>query len=267
MEVGVRRHRMHVLEQGSGVPILWIHGFPLSSEAFRPQLGMLGVRHIVPDLPGFGLSEEPSPETRLTIDNYASILVELLDDLSIPRVVAAGLSMGGYIALSMIRRHHDRIGGLILIDTRAEPDSTEARQSRLETIEQVEREGTGPLIASMLPRLITGLDENVLQHAENIMRTASRRGIIEASRAMADRPDATPELSSISVPTLVIVGERDEITPEANARKMADEIPGAELIVIPGAAHLSNLDNPAEFNAAVRHFLDTHRGVLPEERT
>jgi 3-oxoadipate enol-lactonase len=240
-------------ERGSGLPVIWIHGFPLSRRIFDRQLAIAGVRHILPDLPGFG---ETPPSPQPGIAGYAALILNLMDGLGLPRAVLAGLSMGGYILLSAARQAPERLAGAILIDTRETPDSEDARRGRFQSIEQVERQGIASVIDAMLPKMLTeDASEADRLFVRETMQTASAPGVVAALRAMADRPDATEDLRSLRVPVLIAVGDRDTITTPEDASRMAAIAPDARLALIGGAAHLSNVQQPAAFNEQVRSFL------------
>jgi 3-oxoadipate enol-lactonase len=245
---------LNVTDLGEGTPILWVHGFPLSSGVFEDQLAIRGVRHIMPDLPGFGASRANVGD--VTIDDYARIVLDLLDHRGIDRAVLAGLSMGGYVCLAIARLAPERLRGLILIDTKEKPDDDTARNGRFASIEKVKREGTAPVVEAMLPKMLTpDAPAPLRERVREIMTSASPAGVIAALRAMAVRPDSTPVLPSIAAPTLILVGDGDVITPASDAQRMAAAIPRARLVVIHGAAHLSNLEKPEEFNRAVSGFV------------
>jgi len=245
---------LNVSDLGEGTPILWIHGFPLSSAIYEDQLAIPGARHIMPDLPGFGQSRATGGD--VTIDDYARMMIELLDHRGLDRAVIAGLSMGGYIALAIARLAPGRMRGLVLIDTRETPDDATAREGRFASIEKVKREGTAPVVEGMLPKMIVPEAPEALRaRVRGIMESASPEGVMAALRAMAVRADSTQVLPTVAVPALVLVGDRDPITPPSDAEQMAAAIPGATLVRIPDAAHLSNMERPEEFNRAVSAFL------------
>jgi pimeloyl-ACP methyl ester carboxylesterase len=225
------------------------------------QIAALGplCRLIAPDLRGHGQSE--SPDGVYTMDEMADDVVELLDQLEIKQpIVLGGLSMGGYVALSLVLRYPQRVGGLILCDTRAAADTPEAAKGREETARKVMREGTGrSMIETMVPRLFgkTTLEKHP-QRVEAmfaVMERTSPLGIAGALRGMAARKDRRGELARITMPTLVLVGEDDVISPPAEAREMAAAIPNSRLEVIPGAGHLSPYENPTAANLAILRFL------------
>lgn len=239
--------------------ILWIHGFPLSPAIFDDQRAIAGVRHLVPALPGFDGTQAPDGEW--SIDDYARHVLAELDRHGIERATFAGLSMGGYIAFAALRLAKDRVKRLILIDTRETPDDEEGRKGRFATIEKVRAEGTAPVVESMLPKMLTAAaPAATTQRVREIMESASPDGVIAALRAMAGRSDASPMLPGIDVPTLILVGEADPITPPKDAERMAAAIPGARLVRIPEAAHLSNMEQPEQFNRAVADFMGVSVG-------
>ena len=241
--------------------IVWIHGFPLSSAMFEKQRALFadgkGVQHLMPDLPGFGGTPAPG-RGEITIDHYARHVLSELDTRGIARATFAGFSMGGYIALAIARIAPHRLDGLILIDTREKADTPEARQGRYDTIEKVRKDGIGSVIDSMLPKMLTANATQDLRNRVNeIMSASSPEGVMAALKVMAGRPDSTPVLPSIEVPTLIVVGTEDTITPPADAERMAAAIPDAKLVKIAGAAHMSNFEKADEFNEAVRGFVDS----------
>lgn len=244
-------------------PILvLLHGFPLSREMWVEQLATIGCsyRVIAPDLRGHGESE--SPDGAYTMDEMADDVVELLDRLEVKQpVVLGGLSMGGYVALSLVLRHPGRVRGLMLFDTRAAADSPEAAKGREEMALAVLREGSARwMIETMVPRLFgkTTLEKHP-QRVEPmlaVMERTSPKGIAGALRGMAIRADRRGDLARITVPTLVLVGADDVISPPSEARELAAAIPHARLEVIPAAGHLSPYENPAAANDAIVRFLN-----------
>jgi pimeloyl-ACP methyl ester carboxylesterase len=180
--------------------------------------------------------------------------------LKVDRAVVGGLSMGGYVALAFARRHPGRLRGLILADTRAEPDDEAARANRDRMIGEASQSTGAAFIETMLPRLVGAATltqrPEIVAEVRHIAAGQVAAGIVGALKALRDRPDARPGLGAIGIPTLVIVGRDDVLTPPKVARDLADRIAGARLEEIDGAGHLSNLEQPAAFNVAVRAFLD-----------
>ena len=245
-------------EAGSGTPLLLVHGWPLDRTMWAGQLGGLAThaRVLAPDLRGFGSSTVRPP---YTIDQYADDLVAFLDALGLASAVVCGLSMGGYAAFSMLRRHGDRIRGLILADTKATADTDEARENRRTLIGVIEREGMSALADRQLEAMVgRSTRERRPQLAETVrgmMLSTPAEGAIGALRAMADRPDSTPMLASIDIPTLVVGGAEDTITPPTVLRAMAAEIPGSRVEILERAGHVSALERPAAFNHVVSEFV------------
>lgn len=248
------------LEAGPGPTLLLVHGFPFDGRMWEPQADSLRGRYqlLIPDLPGFGRSV-PS-ESPPSIEDYALSLVALLDTVEIRRAVLCGFSMGGYVALAFAARFPERLAGLVLADTRAGADPEEVRAARTETALRVLREGPGFLADTMPEKLLsqTTLESGpgLVGRVRTLMRDQPRQGVAAALLAMRDRPDRTAELARIARPTLVLCGAEDGVTPPAEMRTMAEAIPGARYAQIPGAGHLSNLENPEAFNRLVAGFLD-----------
>ncbi|NUQ20088.1 MAG: alpha/beta fold hydrolase [Gemmatimonadaceae bacterium] len=245
-------------EAGEGVPVILIHGFPHDHTLWTAQLTALEghCRVIAPDLRGFGASVATPP---YTIDRYADDIVALMDRLLIERAVIGGLSMGGYVAFSMWRRHRARFRGLMLVDTKSGADGDEVKKRRMQQIEIAQREG----MAVLAPRLIdTAVSARTRERhpdvAERVLAMMTRQpvdGVVGALQAMLRRADSTPTLKTIDVPTLIIVGQEDVATPVDEARKMHDAIAGSTLEIIEGAGHLSNLERPAAVNHVMSEFI------------
>ena len=243
---------------GRGLPVVLLHAFPLNRTMWEPQIAALfgECRCIVPDLRGFGNSPKSGP---YSMDRHADDVATLLDALQIEQAVIGGLSMGGYIALALWRRHRSRIRALVLADTRAASDTPEGKQKRDELISLARAEGAG----AVAEKQITGLmgkstrekQPELVDRIQALMAGESVDGIVGALEAMRGRPDSTGMLQEIDVPTLVVVGEEDVITPVKEARAMHQAIRGSRLEIIPEAGHLSNLERPAAFNAALSDFV------------
>lgn len=245
--------------RGDGPALLLVHGFPLDHGLWAHQVAALARwRRIAPDLRGAGVSDAPDGGYSMTA--YADDLARLLDRLHIERAVVAGLSMGGYIAFEMLRRHGARVMGLILVDTRAEADSVEARKGREDMIEIARTQGAAAVAERMVPRLLGRSTQQTQPHVVEQVKTMVGRtpvpGIVGALSAMRDRPDSTPLLPTIDVPTLVVVGAEDETTPPPAARAMASAIPSAAMTIIPGAGHLSPLEAPTAVTRVMAEFLE-----------
>jgi 3-oxoadipate enol-lactonase len=256
----------HDRGQLHGTALLLIHGFPLDHRMWAPQLAGLSadVRVIAPDLRGFGRSAAPTAAPLevtpgpLTMEQHADDLAALLDHLAIERAIVAGLSMGGYIAFAFWRRHPERVQALVLLDTRAELDAPQARANRDAAAVKVRQAGSAAIAGEMLPRLLAPANlsnRRIADRALTMMAEQPVEGVAGALAGLRDRADSRPTLPTISVPTLVLVGEHDALTPPADAAAMAAAIPGARLVVVPRAGHLSTLENPRAINGAMRAFV------------
>ncbi len=260
MFVIVNGIRMAYALRGKGheTALLLIHGFPLDHRLWAAQLRGLGADLCVlaPDLRGHGKSElTPGP---LTMSQHADDLAGLLDEFGIRRAIVAGLSMGGYVAFAFWRRHPERVQALALLDTRAEPDNPAARASRDATAARVQQMGADSIADEMLPKLLAPAslaNPRLAGAARTMMASQPVAGIVGALAGLRDREDSRPTLPTITVPTLVLTGEADMLTPPADAAAMAAAIPAARLVTISGAGHFSPLENPRAVNAALRNFV------------
>ena len=217
-----------------------------------------GWKRIAPDLRGMGLSEVP--EDGYAISEYTDDMIALLDTLQLEQAVVCGLSMGGYVALDLIRRYPDRVGALILINTRSGADDDLTREGREEMISVIEREGTEGLSDLMIGRLLgessVAAMPRVVDHLGTMICRTPTAGALGALRAMRDRRDAADILGGIQVPTLVVAGMNDRLIPLRTARTLADQIPGAQFTQIPEAGHLTPLEQPIALSRVVREFLE-----------
>lgn len=245
---------------GDGRPVVLLHAFPLNSGQWEQQIDTLSgsFRFIAPDLKGFGGSDAPEDESGYSMDDYAESVAGLLDELGLKNVTLVGLSMGGYIAFAFLRRHRDRVTALVLADTRAEADPPEGKEKRSKQQEMVRSEGTAGLIDALTGALIAEATlsgkPDVVDRLRKLMDNPPA-GFIGGLEAMKNRPDSTGDLASIDVPTLVIVGESDGVTPPDASRTIHEAVAGSKLVVLPEAGHLSNLEAPKEFTEALREFL------------
>jgi pimeloyl-ACP methyl ester carboxylesterase len=219
-----------------------------------------GWRVIAPQFRGFdGGSGDPSA---LSIDDYAGDVVDLLDALHIHEAIVGGLSMGGYVAFALLRHAARYVHGLILADTKAQADTPEGVEGRKRMIELVGSKGPAAVAEEMIPKLLGETTRrtrpDVVDHVRALATSSSADAIAGALRALMTRPDSTPQLSTIHVPTLILVGEEDIVTPPAAAEELHRGIAGSALVAIPEAGHLTNLEQPDAFDAAVTQFLD-HR--------
>jgi 3-oxoadipate enol-lactonase len=245
--------------RGEGPAILFIHGYPLDRTIWRAQTEALeGYRRIAPDLRGMGQSDAPDLGYGMSI--YAADVAALLDALGVDEVVLCGLSMGGYIAFEFLRNWRSRVRGLVLMDTRPDSDSAEVRRAR-DAAAATAREGGAEAIADlMLPKMLAPAtlagQPDTVEQVRRMMANTPVAGIVGALAAMRDRSESESLLPTLAdLPTLVLVGADDGLTPPELARTMAQAIPGARLVVVPNAAHLPPLEQPKEVTERLREFL------------
>ena len=255
--------RLAVHTSGSGRPLVLLHAFPLDHDMWRRQAELdESLRLIVPDLRGFGGSGSV-PDS---IAGFADDVAAVLDALHLERpAVICGISMGGYVAQHVAARHPDRVAALLLVDTRLEADTPEARTNRVDLAGKVGRLGQSILADAMIPRLLahprTDDDAAIARRAENdtLLRAMIERQrvptIQAALAALGDRPDMTEAMRRVTVPTLLVVGAEDQITPPACLEGAEAIIPNAKLLIVPAAGHLVPLEAPAIFNRALLEFL------------
>ena len=245
--------------RGEGPAVLFVHGYPFDRTIWRDQIDSLdGYRRIAPDLRGMGQSDAPDLGYGMGI--YADDLAALLDALGVNEVVLCGLSMGGYVIFEFLRRWRHRVRALILMDTRAEADSAEGRRARDAAAATAREGGAAAVGETLLPKVLApGSDERapeLVERVRTMIAATPVAGMVGALAAMRDRHDSTGLLPTLAgLPTLVVVGEEDVLTPPDAARRMATLIPAARLVVIPGAGHVPPLERPSETTAEIREFL------------
>ena len=245
-------------DQGTGLPIVFLHAFPMNRTMWAAQKNALSsqFRIITIDLRGHG--ESDAPLGRYTLDQSADDVSALLDHLAIPQAVFAGLSMGGYILLAFYRKYADRVKGLILADTRAQADTVEGKDGRFQMAQTAYTNGPSAIADLMIPKILSPVTiqtkPDLVQQVRAMIEGNQISGITGDLMAMAERPDSVPLLAQITCPTQIIVGELDQGTPPSDAKLMAEKIPGARLAIIPNAAHMTNLERPDAFNQIVGSF-------------
>jgi 3-oxoadipate enol-lactonase len=256
----VRGVEMAYDEAGRGAPVVLLHSFPFDRSMWREQVRALSetCRVVVPDLRGQGETPLGETEGAATMEEMAADVAALLDELNVGRAVVGGLSMGGYVALAFYRAFPERVVALVLADTRAGADTEDARRTREETARRALAEGMGPIVDTMIPKLLSVEGRRrpeTVARVREMMLAASPKGAAAALRGMALRRDQTDLLEGVEVPTLIVVGCEDAVTPPAEAEAMLGKIKGSRLCVIEGAGHLSNVERPEEFNRALVEFL------------
>jgi pimeloyl-ACP methyl ester carboxylesterase len=243
---------------GSGLPVVFLHAFPLNRTMWEPQVGALVAecRCIPIDMRGLGDSAAAPP---YSMDRYADDVAGVLDVLQIERAVVCGLSMGGYVAFAFWRRHRDRVRAFVLADTRIGADTIDNVARRRELIEMAETQGSTAVanaqIAGLMGKTTRARRPDIYDAVHRMIAQAPTDGIVGALEAMIDRPDSTETCATIDVPTLVVVGDEDVVTPPKEARRTCDAISGSRLEVLAQAGHLSSIERPAAFNTVVSEFL------------
>lgn len=244
---------------GSGPPILFLHAFPLDRSMWAPQLGALvrQGRCIAADHRGFGGS---TPAPPYSMDQYADDAAALLDALAAGPAVVVGLSMGGYVAFALWRRHRAQVRALVLADTRAGVDSDEGREKRRRMIDVARSRGAATVaemqVTSMVGATTRDRRPEIVEAIRSMMAAAPVDGIIGAQEAMLARADSTSTLSTIDVPTLVLVGAEDTLTPPTEAQAMHETIRGSRLEILDQSGHICNLEQPAAFSHLVGEFVE-----------
>jgi len=241
--------------------LVLLHAFPIGANLWEPQMRAIpkGWRLITPDLRGFGGSTELDSISSASMSDYAEDVVDLLQELGVTRAVIGGCSMGGYATFALLQAHPEMFEGLVLVNTRAGADSPEARANRRNMLAVVDREGASGVARDMMPKLLGNTtresNSSIEPFVRRLIKQQSPNAIRTAIHRMMHRPDSTPLLARVSVPTLVITGAEDEMIPVDESRRMASAVKGATLVIIPGAGHLSNLEQPEAFNGALNTFL------------
>jgi pimeloyl-ACP methyl ester carboxylesterase len=236
--------------------LLLLHAFPLNSKMWEPQLTLAsdGWRIIAPDL--------TQGDASTTMDDFAGAVVDVLDGLHLDDVVVCGCSMGGYLALALTRLAERYVRGLILVDTRSQADTPEAIENRKKALQLVNEKGTAAIVEDMIPKLLGETTKrtrpDVVERVRAIGMMNTKESVAGMVRALMTRADSTPLLPKIHIPTLIVVGAEDTITPPALSQQMHAAIAGSQLVITDRVGHLSSLEDPASFNGTVSKFLE-HR--------
>lgn len=249
---------LHYTEQGQGIPLILLHGFPLSSAIWHDQVRTLSDHYhvVAPDLRGHGQS--PAPDGLYNMELMAQDVFKLMDTLQIDKAAIMGHSMGGYIALAAWRQHPERFLAFGLIGSHAWADNEEIRQNRLAQAEKVFVQGSGVIAEAMMPKLFAPsvpADELFREQVRTTMLSTRPTGIMGALRGMAARPDSSGLLPNMNIPVLILVGDSDQFVPIQRAETMAAAIPDATLVTIENAGHMPMLEQPQATALAIRNFL------------
>lgn len=250
---------------GTGPPVVLLHPFPAHHELWLPAAKALSSRYqlILPDLRGHG--ESGAGEGSATMEKHAADLDRMLDHAGVGRVPLAGVSIGGYVLFEFWRRHRGRVAALALCNTKAQPDSPEARAARLQAAAEVLDRGTEPFFEGMSLRLLGKTTResrpDLVEGALNMMRKMSAGNVAQVQRGMAERPDSLPDLKTINVPTLIVTGDEDILTGAAEAELIRQNIPDSQMKIIRRAGHYSPWEQPEEVGQLLRQFFDAVHGA------
>jgi pimeloyl-ACP methyl ester carboxylesterase len=264
-KIALSQGELAYIDRGRGTPVLLLHGFPLDHTMWKAQIAALAVhaRVIAPDLRGFGESPlgDVDPQHKISMEQYANELNELLDALEITEpIVLVGFSMGGYIAWQFMRKYGHRLRALVQCDTRAGADTEEGRAGRIKMADNVAEWGAARVAEMMGPKLFSAraleTKPELMAEVRRVVKNTSPAAIAAAQRGMAARPDVTALLPTIEVPTLVLVGDADAISPPAEMQAIAAAIPDADFVVIPNSGHMTTMENSADVNHALVLFID-----------
>ncbi|MCS7171960.1 MAG: alpha/beta hydrolase [Armatimonadetes bacterium] len=260
----VRGCRWYCEDAGDGLPVLLLHGFPLSSEIWSPLRDALVARYrmVTPDLRGFGRSDKP--EGSYTMESLAEDVLELADALGLDRFVLGGHSMGGYIAFRIAARAPGRLLGLVLVCTRAEADTEEGKARRRQAIQTIRTEGPRPFLETFLPNLLGATTKasrpELLKRLHEIAASVPAHVLVGCLEGMMERPSSHELLPSLRMPVLVVAGEEDAVTPPESARTMAEGFPRAQLTFLPRCGHTPSLEAPEALAQALSQFLEGLEG-------
>lgn len=257
---------------GTGdVPVIFLHGFPFNRTMWKPQIEFLKSSHrvIAPDLRGFGESKDE--ETPLSISLFTDDLIQFMDSLKIDKAILCGLSMGGYIALAAQQKFPDRFEALILCDTQCIADTPEAKEKRLDTIKQIKAKGpeefNEKFIKSVFYEDSLKTKPELVKELSAVVYTNSEHILTAGLTALANRTETCSTLKDIEIPTLILCGSDDAVTPLKQSEAMHKEISASVLVVIHRAGHVSNLEQPDIFNQHLLDFLASLNGIGLENFT
>lgn len=262
-QIEIASAKLNVFDEGEGPVILFVHGFPLDHSMWRKQLEFLVTSHrvIAPDLRGFGGSSRISSDP-ISMETLADDLHQLLEKLDVVEpIVFCGLSMGGYVGWQFLFKYRSRLRGLIQCDTRAIADDEAGAANRKKLAELVLEKGTQPIAAAMLPNLFSRQMSNaaqaLMEETKRVVEATDPRTVAAAALGLAIRPDITDQLGDIDVPTLLLVGADDRISPPDEMRGISQAIPGSQFVVVPDSGHMAPLENPDFCNNAIQEFVDS----------
>jgi pimeloyl-ACP methyl ester carboxylesterase len=262
MRVELEGIALEVEDHGDGVPVVLLHGFPLSSETWTPIRTAVeqAARLITPDLRGFGGSDKPQGD--YAMETLAGDVLRLADRLGVERFVLGGHSMGGYVVLRLAASHVERLAGLILIDTRASADTPEGKVRRTVGIERIRRGEAAAFLDEFIPNLLgestRGRAPRLATELRALAAEVPDHVLAGCLAGMRDRPDSVQVLSTLDLPALVITGQEDTLAPPEVAHQMAAALRRGRLAVIPLAGHTPSVERPIPTAEAILAFLREH---------
>jgi 3-oxoadipate enol-lactonase len=264
--VTVAGQEVHVVDRGSGDPVLFLHAFPFNAAMWEYQYADLEADHRVVgiDLPGFGSSPAPVDPKSASMDKWAGLVAGVITELGLEQPTVVAASMGGYLTFSLIRQHLDLLGPLVLVATRPKSDDVDTWEKR--TAQQEALAG-GEDLATLAKGMVEGLlsqasldRPELVDYVLALMQHNLPEGWIAALEAMKNRPDAMSALRGMPRPTLVVAGELDRVTPLSESTLITRLVADGELVIIADSSHLPNLENPTQFNGVLRQFLSEQSG-------
>lgn len=244
---------------GDKEPLIFVHAFPLSSKMWKQQVEYFQNKYHVITYDIRGLGESKVNDFQYMMETFVNDFFSIMDSFGFDKVYACGLSMGGYIILRALTKSPERFRAVILSDTKAEGDDNEALINRAQSIIQIKNNGLDDFLNNFIKKLITEESYNnqeINNFLNNIMHEQNPEGICGAQIAIATRIDTLEQLKNIKVPALIMVGEKDILTPVKYANNMNNNFRNSDVIIVPAAAHLPNIENPDFFNNAVFRFLN-----------
>jgi len=262
LTIPVNNFHLSYDDVGEGsTPIICLHGYPFDKSMWKGQLDFLksSNRIIACDIRGFGKSTDE--ESQLSIDLFSEDLRAFMDKLNIDKAIVCGLSMGGFIALNAMKRFPNRFEALILCDTQCIADTAEVKEKRYETIDDINLNGVADFnegfIKSVFHKDSLTDKKDFVEKLRTVVFANSQHIITGGLSALAERSETCSTLKDINIPTLIICGREDEVTPLVQSASMNSTIRGSILHVIDNAGHVSNLEQPEEFNKHLLNFLTT----------
>ncbi|MHB1685906.1 MAG: alpha/beta fold hydrolase [Ignavibacteriaceae bacterium] len=239
-------------------PIIFVHGFPYDHEMWNNQVTELSGKYFCVTYDIRGLGASPAGDGQYTMESFTDDLENIIAELNLNKPALCGLSMGGYISLRAVERMEEKFSALILCDTKSEADTNEGKLKRAEGVKKINTEGIETFVKVTVPNTFTGESiKNSNRYQEILKRSLHSNpvGVKGCLLAMAGRTDTTSYLPKIKIPTLVICGEKDRLSPPESMKAMTDKINGAEFMLVPNAAHMSPVENPEVVNKAISYFL------------